>query len=256
MSRMLWAIAAVLTAVLPFAAQAENYEPFIWRDRAHRLADRFEPFAAVPHDPQGRIAYGSPQGRINVLEFVEGQGYRSIWTSPSLATRIPEVQIKDLNGDGFYELIAYNALGTLYIYDVDNFSLVWKTQEGAFRSIEALAVANVDDYEELELLFLSEGVLHIYDGVDFIEEWHSDEIYDATDLVVGEVDGDGELEIVINTGHVLDARTRRLEWESADPFGEHLELADIDGDGRLEVIGGEGSAITIWDIDERREKWD
>ncbi|HPC45867.1 MAG TPA: hypothetical protein PLJ50_12055, partial [Candidatus Latescibacteria bacterium] len=59
-----------------------------------------------------------------------------------------------------------------------------------------------------------------------------------------------------SSGHVLDAAFRNLEWENTTPFGEIVELGDVDGDGKLEVIGGTTQATTIWDVDERREKWD
>ena len=74
--------------------------------------------------------------------------------------------------------------------------------------------------------------------------------------MVGDVDGDDEAEIILNTGFVLDGFTRTLEWESVEEFGNVMELADIDGDRKLELIGGNAKATKIWDIDMRREKWE
>ena len=224
-------------------------------DAVHRLAVRYDTFAAVPNDPRGRVVYGTSRGHLHLLEY-QGTRYREIWVSPSLVTRVREVQIADLRGDGRYAIIAYNTRGYLYVYDLDNYALVWQSPETQFRSVEALAVAQVDNDPQKELLFLSEGTLYIYDGVHFVEEWRSDVVYQANDVVVGDVDGDNEPEIVLSTGHVLDGFSHVLEWESPLSFGDHLELADIDGDGKLEVIAGTGEATSIWDIDERREKWE
>ena len=65
-----------------------------------------------------------------------------------------------------------------------------------------------------------------------------------------------ELEIVLNTGRVLDALTADAEWETS-AFGAQISLFDIDGDGIDEVIGygspGQDQ-IRIFDVDERQEK--
>jgi len=224
-------------------------------DAVHLLASRYDTFAMVPNDPRGRVVYGSARGYLHLLEYT-GTHYREIWVSPSHVTRLQKVLVADLKGDGTYQIITYNARGSLFIYDLERFGLIWRTPETQFRSIEALTVADVDNDRQLELLFLSEGRLYIYDGQHFLEEWRSDAVYQASDLAVGDVDGDGQKEIVLGSGQVLDARFRTLEWENTLPFGDHLELADVDGDGKLEVIAGANQAVTIWDIDQRREKWD
>ncbi len=224
-------------------------------DRLNRVAIRFNTFAAVPNDSRGRIAYGTERGNVYVLEFENGY-YRNIWSSPSMATRIQEVQFADLDGDGRYALIAYNTRGHLAIWNIDDFSVRWESPETQFNSIEALTAAQVDRDPQLEILFMSEGRLFIYDGKHFVEEWRSQQIFDATDIVVGDVDGDSEPDIILNTGFVLDAFTRSLKWESLDEFGEILELADIDGDGKLELISGSVGGTKVWDIDMRREKWE
>jgi hypothetical protein len=221
----------------------------------HRLAARYDTFAKVPNDPRGRIVYGTSRGRLHVLELQRGL-YREIWVSPSLVTRIREVCIADLNGDGRYAIIAYNTRGYMYVFSLNDFSMIWQAPEMQFQSIEAITVAQVDRDPQKEILFLSSGVLYIYDGKDFFEEWRSGDIYEATDVVAGDVDGDGDIEIVLSTGQVLDAWSHAVEWESPDPFGDHIELADIDGDGRLEVVASSGETAIIFDIDERREKWD
>ncbi len=224
-------------------------------DAVHRLASRYDAFAMVPDDPQGRVVYGTNRGYLHLLRSV-GSRYREIWVSPSHVTRIQKVLISDLQGSGTPQVVAFTVRGLIVVYDLGSFGLIWQSPEQQFRSIEALTVANTDNDRQQEIIFLSEGRLYVYDGMHFIEEWRSDALYDARDIAVGDVDGDGEPEIVLSSGHVLDARYRSLKWQNKEPFGDHLELADIDGDGKMEVIASTNDAVTIWDVDERHEKWD
>lgn len=224
-------------------------------DAVHRLASRYDTFAMVPNDSQGRVVYGTNRGYLHLLRPV-GSRYREIWVSPSHTARIEKVIVADLEGSGSYQIVAYNVRGWILVYDVDTFGLVWKSPEQQFRSIDALTVGNVDADPQQEIIFLSEGRLYFYDGLHFIEEWRSDIVYNARDLVVGDVDGDGQPEVVLGSGHVLDPRFRTIKWESQEPFGTHLELADIDGDGKMELIAGTNETVRIWDLDERREKWE
>jgi hypothetical protein len=120
----------------------------------------------------------------------------------------------------------------------------------------AMTLHNVDDDEQVELLFVADGRLHIYDGLDQFEEWRSDQDnITATEILVGDVDGDGAEEIVLNDGFVFDARYRDLEWQSPEPFGERMGLLDIDDDTIPEVIGEfQGRFLRVFDIDLRRLK--
>ena len=248
-------IFGICTLVWAFSAGAQQSVEGVMSDAVHRLASRYDSFAMVPNDPRGRVVYGTSRGRLHVLEHRRHR-YREIWISSSLVTRISEVQVADLRADGKYAILAYNARGYLYVFDLNDYALIWQTPETQFRSIEAMAIGQTDRDPQQEILFLSEGVLYIYDGQDFVEEWRSDVIYDAADIAIGDVDGDGNAEIVLSSGHVLDAWSHVLEWEAPDPFGDHVELADIDGDGKLELIASSGGTAVIYEVDERREKWD
>ena len=244
--------AAVLAACI---ATWTNADESAGVDAVHRAAYRFEAFAEIPGHSRGMVIYGTNHGYLRAIEQ-SGDRYREVWTSPSLVTRITDVETGDFSGNGGYGVAACNSRGTIYVYDTNTFQQLWQSQEGFFNSIEALAVGNVDGDPHDEILFLTEGQLYAYDGHDFAEDWRTNQVFSASDIVIGDVDGDDQVEIVLGSGHVLDAFTRRMEWESPTAFGTTLELADVDGDGILELIASTNEAMTIWDIDERREKWD
>ena len=71
-------------------------------------------------------------------------------------------------------------------------------------------------------------------------------------------DDDYGLEVVLNTGVVVDLETLIVEWYFADGFGDRLGFLDIDGDGVLELIGEVGGLrhsryLRIFNVDIQTE---
>jgi hypothetical protein len=118
-----------------------------------------------------------------------------------------------------------------------------------------MAVANVDSDPQQEIVFCADAHLHMYDSVTQFLEWESNEEFEAQDMEIGDVDEDGQIELILNTGYVLDVRFRDLEWQT-ERFGDRIALFDVDEDGVLELIGEfSDHMIRIYDMDLRREKW-
>jgi hypothetical protein len=70
------------------------------------------------------------------------------------------------------------------------------------------------------------------------------------------VDDDEQLEIIINTGFIIDSRFYNVEFESDTPFGDRISLLDINNDGFPEVIGETPDfTIRVYDIYAQRELW-
>jgi hypothetical protein len=77
---------------------------------------------------------------------------------------------------------------------------------------------------------------------------------DCRQTARGDVDGDDRIEIVLNTGQVLDSVSAIVEWEDQTFFGK-IELLDIDGDGIPEVLTenpGDGP-LKVFDVDFKAE---
>ncbi|MBT7912320.1 hypothetical protein HN588_00265 [Candidatus Bathyarchaeota archaeon] len=216
-----------------------------------------EEFDAVKRLPAGgdtlRIALGDQYGILRVLEW-EGRAFREVWRSRELRSPIREVFVEDIDMDGRQEIIVYTTRGWILFFSVDTYERLWESPENEYSSIRCMALANIDSDPQKELIICSPAAIHAYDPIDHLEEWRSDRPYLAQEMVVGDVDDDGVLELVLNTGPILDSRFFDLEWEGVD-YGERIKLVDIDDDGIPEVIGqSAGRIISVYDIDMKQVK--
>ena len=120
---------------------------------------------------------------------------------------------------------------------------------------------DIDDDPPLELLFIASqpgqpGNLIQFDSKTQFEEWTSSQVYTATDIIVGNVDNDSDVEIILNSGEVLSSKFKNVKWESDINLGDRLYLIDMDDDGILELVTEYNQQyVRIIDVDERKEKW-
>lgn len=215
------------------------------------------------------MVYGEELGYIRVLDADNDDNFREVWKSPPLNAAVRGVFVEDLDGDGETDIIAYTSDGNFFIYGYETHDLKYRTPDGTYININCMVVANMDNDPEIELLFIGvkpgeeqpngsipAGYLIQFDPQSQFEEWISQEKYTATDMIIGNVDNDDELEIILNTGEILDVQFKELEWQSTTQFGSRLYLIDMDNDGILELVTEyDQSYIRIIDVDQRREKW-
>jgi hypothetical protein len=75
-------------------------------------------------------------------------------------------------------------------------------------------------------------------------------------IVVANVDDDPQLEIILNTGRVIDSRFFNIEFESDGSYGDRISLFDINNDGYPDVFGEfVDFSIRVYDIWAQRELW-
>lgn len=215
------------------------------------------------------LVYGDERTYLHILEADNSGNFREVWRSPSLNGAIRGVFVEDLEGDGTTEIVAYTANGDFFIYGYENRNLKYQTPDGTYEEITCMIVADLDNSPEKEIFFIgvragdgaqsgqqSAGYLIQFDTESQFEEWTSQERYTATDMVVGNVDSDDEMEIILNSGEILDIRFKDVKWKSDLEFGSRLYLIDLDNDGLLELVTEYNqSYINVIDIDQRREKW-
>jgi hypothetical protein len=216
-------------------------------------------FDNIQHLPSGdgpaRLVLGDNNGRIHIYE-AHGDAYNEVWVSDYLEGAVSGVYIVDINDDELDEIVTYTDQGRIYYFDIQDYTLIWGNSPNEYRRITSLTIGNIDDDPQPELIFCADGRLIVYDGRDQYEQWRSDQTdLTAHQILIGDVDGDDEDEIVLNDGYVFDARFFDLEWQSPEPFGERMGLLDLDDDLIPEIVGEfQGRYLRIFDIDLRREK--
>ena len=217
----------------------------------------FDAVTALPvgEGQAARFVLGDFRGFVHVYE-ARGASYEEIWTSQYLEGAIGGTGVADMDADDVPEIVVFTEQGRLYFLDGSDFHTVWSNPPNEYERITALTIHNIDEDEQLELVFCADGRLIIYDGQLQFEEWRSDQSnLSSGDILVADVDGDGADEIVLSDGYVFDARFRDLEWQSPESFGQHLGVIDLDNDGIVELVGEFGGRfVRIFDIDLRREK--
>ncbi len=148
--------------------------------------------------------------------------------------------------------------GRILVYSLDDYQLLHEHFQDRFYNITCMKAANLDDDPQMEVVFISDDYLYVYDSDSRFMEWKSTQSFTASEILIANVDHDPQAEIILNSGLIIDSRFRELEVESRDrkSFGERIRLVDLNGDGYPEIIGEtDGFQLTIFDIRKREELW-
>jgi hypothetical protein len=214
------------------------------------------PFAKViPLADGWGVVYADTYGKLHVLRYTE-KGWRLDWELTNLGAKIANFLVDDIEGDGSLELIVATVNGRILIYSMDDYSYIWENLEMRFENISTMEIANIDADPQPEFIVLAQKHLHIIDSMNKGRQWTSTREFEASEIVVENVDKDDQLEIILNTGVVLDSRFYNVEVEWDKPFGERIIVYDMNNDGYPEVVGEFSDySLRIFDVYAEREVW-
>jgi len=244
---MAMAMAVVSDEAVAQELSYDQYRALSWAaDRLDHLA-AFEPI----HGEEGMFtALGERFGTIIVIKH-SVRGAERVWKSNQLSGIPDEVIVADLDGDQLDDaIICRTNAGKVYVWSMDNYTLLWESLPSEYRTISCFTTMNMDDDPANEIVLLADNKIVYIDGASFNKDWTSLNEFSATMVRCGDVDGDGRVEIVLNSGKVLDSVTGTVEWEE-EAFLTVIELLDIDGDGMPEVLteNGISGPVKVYDMD-------
>ena len=208
----------------------------------------------------------------DIYWFEQPSDPRRPWTKRLVGrpfSKYHDLAFGDVDNDGEPELVgASQNSEVVFYYDVPDNPAQSPWPEDclhvieAERNVEGLAVVDIDGDGRNELIAGPNVYQYRQDtpttdggAVQLSEGWHRETIvngWDWTRLAVGDLDGDGELEVVLSEGDspLLGSRMGRVgwfdppEWETHilrdDMYCPHsLQLADFDGNGWLDIYVAE-----------------
>jgi hypothetical protein len=213
----------------------------------------FTPYPWQEKEDETAFLYGDTKGIVHHV-VSDGGRLHEKWRSFPLEGSVKEVFAEDLDGDGGPEIVVYTTGARIYVWETDEYELLWESVEENFEIVQAMVIADVDRDTPLEMVVAADNKILYYDGVEFFREREGRDFVEPSYMLIADVDGDQTKEIITNDGYVIDTNTLNIEW-ATDGFGYPISLFDLDNDGVLELVGEIGGALTFWDVKDRREIW-
>jgi len=232
------------------------------------------------------VAAASPSVSPNInVAWYENDG-NVVFTRRTISTTFPEarcVDVGDLNGDGYLDVVAGNT-GEDFVYWWENDGspsnggwIAHSTGVGINDSTYSVEIVDIDDDNDNDILAVfyhgdSLGILKNNGSGTFSFDLLNSHLNGAVDIVSGYIDNDDHLDILSSgyTVHINSASgvitplTNQLSWwiqnvdhsfgnensiSTTNIIGNGIDLGDLDSDGDLDAIGvgwAPNSELTWW----------
>jgi hypothetical protein len=222
--------------------------PIVSVEDCYRVAGRFDALTAFrnPADGKTKLAFGTDTGHLHIMNLGVA-GPETEWQSPFLGSPVRGVLVRDFKGAGATEILVYTVGGRMAILEMRDYSVVRENAAFDTGEISCVIAEQLDDDPALELLVCGDDIFLVYDAATLFKEWEATESIPGEWLAIGDADGDGRPDIVLNSGYVLDAQFFRVK-NRLGRLGGRVELLDLDGDGVDEIIAErDDGSIAVYD---------
>jgi len=156
----------------------------------------------------------------------------------------------DVDGDGDDEILLLASTNDGYYlgaFDTQKRKIIHKTRlpnQGYDMGFNKITVADIDRDGELDIALLSQNEVSIFDAnLDLL--WQSEPGNFGSHIVAANIDQDAALELVTDTGYILDGATR--SWQARRGFyasGSDFFAADVNHDGISEIFLAGGNTLS------------
>jgi hypothetical protein len=209
----------------------------------------------TPGQADYRFIYTDRAGHVHIYAMKDG-ALNLAWEATTLGSRATSMFVTDLYADGKLKLVVSTVAGRVLIYDLATYQQEWENLQQRYTRIDYMEHANLDNDRQQEVVILADDRVSIFDGYNRNVQWSSTTPMVAKFMVIGNVDDDPQLEIILNTGRIIDSRFYNIQFETDQPFGDRLMLADVTGDGYADVIGEfPDRTVRVFDVWRGREVW-
>jgi hypothetical protein len=176
------------------------------------------------------------------------------------------IALGDIDGDGDLDLVCGNSLAsnTLYMNTGGGLDSTPAWSSGPAGRTRSIALGDVDDDGDLDLVCGNGSAYHVegntlYENIGgtFAVEpaWTSGPENDTRSVALGDVDGDGDLDLACGNGSGavvyanLGGTFATTPMWSSEPTtsGLGVALADVDGDGDLDLVCGNSSQSILYE---------
>lgn len=258
-----WAVVMIALSAIAAAPPARAEYP-ITRASLEAMAAHFRLFRVLSDDTDGHMRYVfADNGPVIHVYAVGDKGHSTVDWETNMGSPVRALEVVETH-DLRELIVVATARGKIFAYNSFTYELEAENLIEEFSSIQAMAVGQLDTDapKEVVVLGVKQGtdapLLYVYDGGSHSLEWRTEDTFQASEILFANLDDDPQLEIILNTGTVIDSRFRTIDINVVRDggFGTQLRLLDISGDGIPEIFGiNLDESLRVYDPGARRRLW-